>query len=88
MNDCFYFIQMELFKPCSLITKALTSISLMIIAVSMIVCCYQISNTKINSGLMFHINGSVCKGDVCEYNLKGTISLLDDNDGITVNILR
>lgn len=76
---------MELFKTCSLITKALTSISLMIIAVSMIVCCSQMSNTKINSSLALHINASVCKGDVCEYNIKGTIALHDDNDGIEVN---
>ena len=78
MNECFYFHQMELNKVCSLITKCITSISLMIIAVSMIMYCSQMSNTKINAGLMFNINASVCKGDVCEYHVKGTIALYDE----------
>ena len=77
MNDCFYFIQMELFKPCSLITKCITSISLMIIAISICICCYQMSEAKINSGLVLYINASLCKNNTCDYKIDGMIGLRD-----------
>ena len=50
----------------------------MIIAVSMIMYCSQMSNTKIKDGLMFNIDAFVCKGDACEYHVKGTIETHGD----------
>ena len=50
----------------------------MIIAISTFICCSKISEAKINDSTTFYIKASMCKGDVCEYNLKGSIVMDDD----------
>ncbi len=62
----------------------------MIIAIGMIMCCYQMSEAKINSNLVFYINASLCKNNTCDYKIDGMIGLRDmfTTNNIIANVRR